>query len=403
MDSFSWLALNIISIFVLGFFSMAEMAMVSFNKIRLQYYLAEQRRGAKWLNYLLSHPSRLFGTTLIGVNVSMMLGSEFAREFHASIGIDPDWAPLSQVFLVIIFGELAPQFAARRFSEHVAFISAPILYFFSRLLAPFVYVLGLISQFANRLLGGKESHSDIFLTLEELQKVLEDKEEENPLEQGEDFNKMVSNIFRLRNLTAKKVMTPITERTGLHSNTTIDNLRKTLKGYLPYIPIYHHSPTNIVGIVFLRDLVRAQGAKRLRDFATAPWFITETTPVLQVLKQFRKNKAIVGCVIDPKGAPIGILSLDSLLERIFGKPTPTRASNLVIDVTVPGDFTLEEFNKEFKTHISEPGCTTLQDLFLKKFDQHPEEGEVLSYPPFELVVKECSLIDIKTIQIRTRN
>lgn len=404
MDSFSWLLLNIATIIILAFFSMGEMAMVTFNKIRLQYYISQGSRKARWLDYLLSHPSRLFGTTLIGVNISMMLGSEFAREFHSSIGLDPDLAPLSQVFLVIIFGELAPQFAARRFSEHVAFITSPILYFCSRVMAPFVYVLGIISKLANRLLGGKETHQDIFLTLEELQKVLEDKDEENSSEKGEDFDKMVSNIFRLRNLTAIKAMTAITETTGLPANTTVGHLRQTLKSFEPYIPLYHHVPSNIVGILFIRDLVKAPESAKLRQYASSPWYITENTPILQVLKQFRKNKANVGCVINPKGTPIGILSLDSILERIFGKPGPVgKIAKLVIDITLPGDFLIEEFNKEFKTNIVEEGCLSLEDIFMKKFDQHPEEGEFLSYPPFELIVKECSLMDIKTIQIKTRN
>lgn len=155
MDSISWLLLNLVSIIVLGFFSMEEMALVSLNKIRLQFFLTKGNKRAGWINYLLSHPSRLFGTTLIGVNVAMMLGSEFAREFHSSIGLDPDLAPITQVFLVVVFGELAPQFAARRYSEHVAFLGAPILYFASKILAPFIYLLGVISKIANRLMGGK--------------------------------------------------------------------------------------------------------------------------------------------------------------------------------------------------------------------------------------------------------
>ncbi|MCB1113378.1 MAG: HlyC/CorC family transporter [Chlamydiia bacterium] len=402
MDSLFWLALNVISIIVLAFFSMEEMALVSLNKIRLQYFLTKGNRRAKWLHYLLSHPSRLFGTTLIGVNVSMMLGSEFAREFHTAIGIDPDLAPLSQVFLVIIFGELAPQFAARRFSEHVAFIGAPILYVSARVMAPFVYILGVISKLANRLLGGKETHHDLFLTLEELQKVLEEKEDERPYEKSEELDKIIANIFRLRTLTAKNTMVPISLARAVPSHTRVDQLRRTLKKAEPYIAIYHKDPSHIVGIAFIRDIVKAAGNRRLRDFASSPWFITENTPLNTILNQFRTNKQMVGCVIDQKGQTIGVLSLDNILEFIFGRPSPVASPELLIEVTVPGDMEIAAFNKEYNVNIQETGCLTLEDIFLKKFEEHPEEGETLVFPPYELIVKECSLMDIKTIQVRTR-
>lgn len=402
MDSLFWLSLNILTIVILGFFSMEEMAIVSFNKIRLQFFIAQGSKKAEWLNYLLSHPSRLFGTTLIGVNVAMMLGSEFAREFHSSIGLDPDFAPLSQVLLVIIFGELAPQFAARRFSEHVAFLGAPILYFTSKLMAPFVWILGVISKGANRLLGGKETHHDLFLTLEELQKILEDTEE-GPTGKTEEFNTIVSNIFRLRSLIAKKAMTPIKEIVSLPSQTTIAQLRKLLTKSITWIPIYHNDPDNIVGIVFLRDLVRAPDTKRVRDYAVSPWFITENTPVLQVLQQFRKNKALVAVVINSLGRAEGILGLDDILDDIFGRLVKTPPTQLVIDVTLPGSMTLSAFNKEFKTSLHEEGCETLADLFLKRLEHHPEEGESLYLPPFEFSIKESSLMEIKKINVRTKN
>ena len=111
---------------------------------------------------------------------------------------------------------------------------------------------------------------------------------------------------------------------------------------------------------------------------------------------------MVGCVIDQKGQTIGVLSLDNILEFIFGRPSPVASPELLIEVTVPGDMEIAAFNKEYNVNIQETGCLTLEDIFLKKFEEHPEEGETLVFPPYELIVKECSLMDIKTIQVRTR-
>ena len=127
----SWaffLMLLIVSLVIQGFYSMLEMACVSFNRVRLQYYVSQKNRRAMWLSYLLNNPTRLFGTTLIGVNTAMQFGSECARRFYASLHVSPDWAPLSQVIIVLIFAELAPMFAARRFAENVAMLGIPIIY-----------------------------------------------------------------------------------------------------------------------------------------------------------------------------------------------------------------------------------------------------------------------------------
>lgn len=403
MDSLFWLLLNLLTIATLGFFSMEEMAIVSFNKIRLQIYLNQGSRPARWIDSLLSHPSRLFGTTLIGVNVSMMLGSEFAREFHSSLGIDPDWAPLSQVLLVIIFGELAPQFAARRYPEQVAFLGAPLLYLCSKLMAPLIWVLGIISKAANALMGGKESHHDLFLTLDELQRVLEDNEEERPSGKSEDLDTIVSNIFRLRGLTAAKVMMPMHEVFAQPANTSVAALRRHLtQQHLSWIPIYLQTKEQIVGIVFISDLIRVGEAKRIQNYADSPWFITENTPVLQVLKEFKINKKICACVIDKNGHAKGILSLDNILNYIFGSLSLFKPAKVIIDVTVPGEMTLAAFQKEFGIPLAEKGCDTLSDLFIKKFEQHPEEGDTLSYPPFDLTVKESSLREVKKVLVKTR-
>ncbi len=128
-----WLVFNLLSIVALSFYSMQEMACVSINKVRLKFYVSQGIKRAQWLEYLLHNPTRLFGTTLIGVSIATIISSECARQFHQAIGIDPDWAPLTQVFIVLIFGELAPMFAARIHSEHMALFRCPIVYASSKI------------------------------------------------------------------------------------------------------------------------------------------------------------------------------------------------------------------------------------------------------------------------------
>ena len=176
----SWqffLAIVIICLVVQGFFAMVEMASVSFNKVRLQYYVSKNNRRAIWLNDLLQHPGRLFGTALICINTALQVGSEASRRLYDALNLNPDLSPLTQVFVVLIFAEIAPLFAGRRYAEHAAMIGVPILYGISFVLRPVIWLFDGFCRIIHRLIGSSEK-AGLYLSREELQKILEENEGE---------------------------------------------------------------------------------------------------------------------------------------------------------------------------------------------------------------------------------
>lgn len=405
--AFFWFTLNLISIAVLAFYSMMEMACVSFNKVRLQYYVSKNIKQAVWLNYLLENPSRLFGTTLIGVNIALFTGSECARQFYSSLGIDPDWAPLTQVILVVIFGELAPMFAARRFPEHMAMLGVPLIYLSAKIMTPFLWFLGGISKLCNLIIGGKEHESDIFLTQEELQKILEEQDEDYKGEHT-DLNTIASNIFEARKKIARDIMQPLNTVPNVPVNTTVGMVRSILgNSTANYALTYHQEPNHVVGIALPRDLVRAPDNRKIRDYSRPPWFVTEQTLLIQILNQFRSNNQHVAIILDFQGNAAGLINLDDIMEEIVGKtefraPTVKKKQRLVVDVTFPADYTVGEFNKKFHTVLDAQEQLTLVELMEEKLGHRPAQGESVVVGSFELEVKEASLLEVKTISITSR-
>ncbi len=404
-----WLFLNLFSLIILSFFSMLEMACVSFNKVRIQYYIDKGIKRAVWLNYLLQQPSRLFGTTLIAVNVALIVGSECARQFHSAIGLNPDLAPLSQIVIVLIFGELAPMFAARRHPEHVVMLGIPIVYFTAKIMTPILWGINGIAKVCNFFVGGKQLQSDIFLSQDELQKILEEQEEDVPQgDQREDFNTITTNIFSLRLKDAKQIMEPIHSVPTVPSNTTIVQIRNILKKTdIHFIPIYQGDPSNIVGIALVRNLIKANETHRVRDYAHPPWFITLNTHVSQILKQFRRNNQTVAIVLNAQGKSVGIITIDDLVEEILGKvrynPRSAKPQNLIIiDRTFPGDMKVADFNAQYDVLLEKNSDQTLSELLTAKLGHHPTEGESVFLDPFELAVKETSLLGVKSVRITTR-
>ncbi|HEV8051678.1 MAG TPA: hemolysin family protein [Parachlamydiaceae bacterium] len=412
-SAFYWLLFNLLSIVVLAFYSMLEMACVSFNKIRLQYYVSKGNKQAIWLNYLLQHPSRLFGTTLIGVNIALVVGSECSREFYSAMGLQPDLAPLTQVILVVIFGELAPMFAARRYPEHVALLGMPLLYASAKLMTPILYVLGWISKIANMVAGGNEDEGNIYLTQEELQKILEQQTDETPGEsESAEFSAITANIFTLRGKDVRQVMQPLSLATALQSNATIEQMEHLLaKSGGDFVPLYTREISNIVGIVYPRDALRASENKRVRDYAWSPWFVTETTTMMQILKQFRTNNENVAFILNHEGKSIGLVTLSDVLAEIFGKMSYAFTHEtqkhlkkvMLIEKTFSGDLTVGEFNTQYQARLDQDPAITLSELIETRLGRQPEKGDSVYIAPFELTVKEASLREIKTVSISTVN
>lgn len=407
-DAILWLFLNILSIMILSFYSSIELAVVSFNKVRLQFYVAQGDKRAIRLTWLLKNSAILFGTTLVGVNVAMIFGSEFSRQFNESIGISPDLAPLWQVIIVIIFGELAPILAARRYSEHASMLGANVLYASAIAMKPFLWIISMITHVVHYFIGGKSESFDLYLNQDEIRNILEEHQEEQPaMGSVEELNMIVSNIFDLRTKTAIKIMNPLKSIAKIPSNAPIRKMRQyLLKTSQNFLLVYHKDENNIVGVAHPRDLLRESDNKRVGDYSRQPWFISQEMEAVHILHQFRSNNQNVAVVIDKRGKSIGILTLQDVLDEIFVHGTSAISqkpseSLPIIERTFAADMKVSEFNTAFGVHLEALENETLADLMVRMIGHQPEVGETLSLPPFELQVKDATLLEIKLITIKT--
>lgn len=396
----SFLMFTLLAVAVQGFFAIFEMACVSFNKIRLHYFASLGKKRAVWLSELIQRPSRLFGATLIGVTASLQIGSECARRFYESVGFNPDLAPLSQVFLVVIFGELVPMFTARRHPEQLAMAFAPIMILISRILSPVIWAFDMIAKGMHCLMG-KSRENPSFLSREEVQKAFEEGEEVR-----EEFNILLAKVFRMKTIFARQMMTPIDSVQLIASTSLAAQACNQLKArYASFLPIYHLTPRNIVAIVYLRDLLMADQKKKVLDISRPPWFVTQDASVLQILEQFRRNNQTIAVILDAGGQACGILSLDQMIDAIFGpeqySPMETEKGGLYVERTVLGSLTIEQFNRDFKANLPFETGDTLSDLIVAKLEHPPARGESVEIGSYELTVLEPTIRGVKTVSIKT--
>lgn len=413
-SAFWWILATLSCIMAESFYTSMEMAIVSFNRVRLQYYVSKGSLRAKWLNWLLQHPSRLFATTLFGVNIALIVGSECSRRLYTAMEINPNLAPITQVLLVLIFAELAPIFAARRYAVNMAMLGAPLVYFSARTMMPITYVLSGICTLANRLVGGKVSDQLIFLSREELQTILESHETDGTgmmHQETDEFNALARNIFALSSKNASDVLIPLERIRTVDPKATVATMCQLIKAqHASFVLILNDQRSQIIGIAFPRDYLRITDDQLLVTHARSPWFITHETSLMQIVHQFRRNRQTVAVVLNSQAQPLGIVTLDGVLEELFGKyssgpqqtpPTQPRKA-FMIDRTFPADMTVAEFNKLFDLELNARQSETLGELIQKNLGHHPEQGDTILIDPFYLSVTEASLMEIKTVRVKTR-
>lgn len=395
-----FLASSLLAILIQGLFALFEMACVSFNKVRLQYFASIGKKRAIWLCELIQRPSRLFGTTLIGINTSLLVGSECARRFYEALHLNPDFAPLSQVILVVIFGELAPLFSARRHPEQLAMALSPFMILISRILAPLIWAIDMMAKGVHYLIG--KPTTPLFLSREEVQKAFEEDDHAK-----DDFNILVGRMFRMKNSIARQSMVPIQPSQLISSNATLDEARHQLSiRYAPFLLVYHREGHNIVAIAHLRDLLSLEPKKKILDVAKPPWFVTQDASLLQILEQFRRNNQSIAIILDSGGRASGVLSLDQINDVIFGpQGTPSTeeeaTGGVYVERTVAGAMTVEQFNREFQAALPFSAEETLSDLMISRLDHLPVKGESLEIGPFEFTVLEPSLRGAKLLSVKT--
>lgn len=406
-DANFWLMATLFWTAVLAFYSMQEMACISCNKLRLDFAVSQNQRTAIWLQRLLESPQLLFSTTLVGVNVAMMISSESSRCLFEAWGLDPNLAPLAEIPFILIFGELIPMFAARLYPDHVSRLGIPLLYASAMILAPISACISYLFKHS------KSKHHTPYLSRDELQKLLEEHQGGYLGEQVSPENDFIGNIFSLRNMQAFQIMQRLDQKgkdevVCISSQTTVGELRQLLKSskhaLQPFFPVFHRTKTKIVGMLYLQELLNASFNKRVSEYTTTALFIPHDLAALEIIRKLQEEGQSGACVLNTKGEPSGVIFLDDLIDELFGSESKKEVSDVrYLEKTISADTPIADFNKTYDTELDSGGCKTFAELIEATLGRHPHVQDTILIEPFELEVKETSLFKAKTIQIRSKS
>ena len=406
---FLYLLIFLLLVLSSAFFSSAETALLSLNKIRLKHKARKKNKKAQLLKNLLSIPDEFFSTILIGNNLVNIAAATISTLIFSKYVVQNEnlvlvLSTLCTTIVILLFSEVIPKSYAFRHSDKLSFLYAYPIKFFHILFFPLVKVISLISRFffRNQSQGAEKKE----LTIAEVKHFLST--EIKLFRYNPSALRMVNEILDIASKDVKTIMTPRPEIVALEESATIEQLNEILlEKKISRIPIYRKNLDHITGVIdanhiLARLLKGHSGDSRLQDLATPPFFVSEYSSLNYVLREFKRSKLGMAVVLDEYGATIGILTLYDIFREILGEievEKERQIKKLRKNVfQVKGSLPVEELNAELELGLPEKkDYATLSGLFVFYYGKFPAQKATLKFDDVQLIVKKMGQRKIEDI------
>ena len=403
----------IICLVLSALFSASETALMSLSKIRVKQMIENREKGANRINKLLSDPSRLLSAILIGNNVvnigASSLMTSLAIDAFGNTGVGV--ATGIMTLLILVFGEITPKSLAAKNSEKISVRLSGFIEFVTNLLTPISFVLNIITDFLVKLLGGEVDKKKPFITQEELKTIVNVSYKEGVLE-GEEKD-MIYNVFDFSDSQVNDVMVPRTEIVAIDVDLPYEEIIKIInKEQYSRIPVYENTIDNIIGILYVKDLlfldVNKESPFDLRKYIRQPYFTPEYKSIKELFKEMRTNRNHMVVIIDEYGGTEGIVTIEDVVEEIVGDIEDEYDKKIkeieVIkedEYLVNGNVSIDIINELIGTHIESEDFDTIAGFVIGIIDRLPEAGEEIEYENIRFIIENIDRNRIKKIRILT--
>ena len=420
MNEVAWDVIVVLVILLIGgFFSGAEMALVSLREGQVRSLEQRGKRGQRAAK-LAQDPNRFLSSVQIGVTVATLVSGAFGaatlaaamRTALISDGVSVAWASVLSFatvtvaisFLSLVLQELAPKRLALQRPESVALIAAPLLDRISVLARPLVWLLSMSTNLVVRLLGGDPKAGREVMTSQELQDLVVGSQALSV-----DERSIVADVFDAGKRQLREVLLPRTEVEFIAADTPLSEATATLsKAPHTRFPVYQESYDDVIGFVHLRDLLDPDLAGRalvVGEVARPVERLPISKRVLPALSEMRRNGAHLAIVVDEYGGTAGIVTLEDLVEELIGDirdeyDQEGSARQLVGgQVEVDGLLNLDEFAEQTGVGLPEGPYETVAGYVLATLGQLPVVGDAVEVDGHRLTVTEMDARRIARVRV----
>lgn len=406
-------ALLFICLLLSAFFSSAETAFVSLQRIRLEHMVNTQVKKAGLVAKLTERPEKLLSTILLGNNFFNTAAAALATVL--AISIWQEWgaliATIGITVVLLIFCETTPKTIATQHAERLSLAFARPIEVLSWVLTPFVVVLSWIASRFSKLVGGTPVPRSL-VSDEEIRTMISVGHKEGTVE--EDEAKMLHKVFDFGDRPVSEVMIPRPEVVSIEQGSkTAAFFALYAESPLSRFPVYQENMDNVVGILSVKDVLMALAKDTINsespiDKLIRPaYFTPETKRINELFTEMRDKNYRMCVVVDEFGGTAGIVSLSRLVEEIVGPVGDELAAvekeyEVINEHTfqIDGSMRIEEVNEEIDLELPEgDGYETIAGFVLNLLGHIPRQGEQLRYKGLKLVITKMRGMKIEEVLI----
>ena len=395
-----------------SFFSSAETAMTTVNKIRIQSLAEQGNKRAVILEKIISNSPKMLSTVLIGNNIVNMSVSSLMTTLtikilgNAYVGITTGILTL----LILIFGEITPKNLATIHAEKLSLAYSRIIYGLMILLTPVVFIVNKITEGVLVILHVNPDEKANAMTEHELRTLVNVGEKDGVIENEE--KQMIYNVFDFGDSTAKDVMIPRIDMTFIDINFSYDELMAVFSEDMhTRFPVYEDNTDNVIGIINMKDLLLYDSKKsefQIKDILREAYFTYEYKSISELLVEMRQASFNIAIVLVEYGETSGLITLEDILEEIVGEIHDEYDENEEENIKavgkheyiIEGSTNLDDLNDSLDLNLESEDYDSLGGFIIEKLDRLPKAGDSVSTEDgIRMVVEKLDKNRIETVHL----
>lgn len=391
MDTSGVIQLIILFVLVLlsAFFSSAETAFSTVNRVRMRSLEEEGSKKAARVNAILDNYSKMISTILIGNNIVNISASALATTLALRINLVVGIATGILTIVVLLFGEIIPKTWAKLYNEPIALTYSGIILLLMKLLTPVIFIVDALANAIMRLLHIDPNKKISSMTENELKTYVDVSHEEGVIESEE--REIIYNVFDFSDAVARDIMIPRINMVTLDVNATyeeaLDIFRETMYTRLP---VYQDDKDNIIGMINIKDFIHntTQDNFSVTNILRDAHYTYEFKRTADLLFEMRQKTTTIAFVLNEYGATVGMITLEDLLEEIVGEirdEYDTDEEEYIQEIAertylVEGSMKLDDINNALGTKLYSEDYDSIGGIIIEHLDRLPEENEEVQLP-----------------------
>ncbi len=378
----------LILVILSAFFSSAETAFSTVNRVRLRTLSEEGHKGAARVLGILDQYGKMLSAVLIGNNIVNLSASSVATTFairtwgNRAVGIMTGIL----TFVILICGEIIPKTWAMQRAESITLMYSGIIRMLMTLLTPVILVIDNLSNWILRFLHISSDGNNFSITEKELKTYVDVSHEGGVIESEE--RELIYNVFDFGDMVAKDIMIPRIQMTTVPIDASYQELLSTFQASMfTRIPVYEGDPDHIIGVVNIKDFILVKDKEKfhLKKILREAYYTYEYKRVSDLLMEIREKSLSIAFVLSEYGVTVGMITLEDMIEELVGEirdEYDADEEELIQQLEdglylVEGSMKLNDINDALDIELDSEDYDSIGGLIIEKLERLPQDKETI--------------------------